>query len=91
MEPETMSALSQFGVAGLICWMWLIERRSTAERERQITETHKALMHQREERESLITVVRDNTHALTTLEVGQRELTNTLNRINTTTSDRQAS
>ena len=75
MEPEIMSALSQFGVAGLVCCMWLVERRASADRERQITETHRALMQQRDERESLIEVVRDNTHALATLETTQRELT----------------
>lgn len=25
MDTEIMTALTQFGVAGLICWMWLVE------------------------------------------------------------------
>jgi len=81
MDAEIMGAMTQFGVAGLICWMWLIERRASAERERQISETHRVLMQQREEQDSLIEVVRDNTRAMTALEVGQRELVGLIDRL----------
>lgn len=81
MDTEIMTALTQFGVAGLICWMWLVERRASADRERQLTETHNALVHQRQQGEGLTEVVRDNTRAMTALEVGQRELTSAIQRI----------
>lgn len=81
MDAEIMGAMTQFGVAGLICWMWLIERRASAERERQISEAHRVLLQQREEQDSLIEVVRDNTRAMTALEVGQRELVGLIDRL----------
>ncbi len=90
MDTGTMSALTQFGVAGLVCWMWLVERRASAERERQIRESHKAIMEQRQEREGLIEVVRDNTRAVTALEVGQRELVGAIERLGSC-GDRRAS
>lgn len=81
MDTEVLSAVSQFGVAGLICWMWLCERRASGERERQITETHRVLMQQREEQDGLIEVVRDNTRAMAALESGQRELIGAIERL----------
>lgn len=90
MDAEIMGALSQFGVAGLICWMWLVERRAGAERERQISETHRVLMEQREENNAITEVVRENTRALTALEVGQRELVGVIDRLGRT-PDRRAS
>ncbi|MFG0246714.1 MAG: hypothetical protein ACF8MF_11770 [Phycisphaerales bacterium JB052] len=91
MDAEIMGALTQFGVAGLVCWMWLVERRASAERERQMTEAHRALMQQREEREGLIEVVRSNTRALTAMEVGQRELIGAIERLGHGGSERRAS
>lgn len=81
MDAEVMGALTQFGVAGLICWMWLVERRAGAERERQLSESHRALMQQRDEKDGLVEVVRDNTRAVTALEVGQRELIGAIDRL----------
>ncbi len=81
MDAEVLGAASQFGVAGLICWMWLCERRASGERERQITETHRVLMRQSEERDGLTEVVRDNTRAITALESGQRELIGAIERL----------
>lgn len=90
MDTEVMGALTQFGVAGLVCWMWLVERRASAERERQISESHRALMEQRDEREGLVSVVRDNTRAMTAIELGQRELVGAIERLGHT-GDRRAS
>jgi hypothetical protein len=90
MEAELMGALTQFGVAGLICWMWLVERRASAERERQMTEAHRALMEQRDAQEMLVDVVRENTRALSMLEGSQRELIGAIERLGVR-SDRRAS
>lgn len=78
METEVLSALTQFGVAGMVCAMWLIERRASGKREQQITEAHSKLVGQIEERAALIEVIRDNTRALALLEAGQRGLLDVL-------------
>ena len=78
METEVISALTQFGVAGMVCAMWLIERRASGKRELQITEAHTRLIGQRDERAALIEVIRDNTRALSLLEAGQRGLLDAL-------------
>lgn len=90
MEAEVMGALTQFGVAGLICWMWLVERRASADRERQISEAHRAIIEQRDERDGLIEVVRENTRALAMLEGSQRELIGAIERFGSR-GDRRAS
>jgi hypothetical protein len=90
MDAEVMGALTQFGVAGLVCWMWLVERRASAERERQISEAHRAIVEQREDRGGLIEVVRDNTKALAMLEGSQRELIGAIDRFGAR-PDRRAS
>jgi len=81
MESEIMGALTQFGVAGLVCWMWLSERRASSERERQITEAHTKLIRQDEAQRALIEVVRDNTRAMSVLESGQRSMVAAIDRM----------
>jgi len=71
---EMMGALAQFGVAGLIGWMWLSERRASGERERQIRETHEMLRQERTRLRTLVRIVAENTRALGALESTQREL-----------------
>lgn len=79
-EVELLGSLAQFGTAGLIAVMWLVERRSAQGRERELSEAHGRLMSQRTELDSLIEVVRENTRAVSALEGGQRELTALLHR-----------
>lgn len=79
-EAEVIGSLAQFGMAGLIAVMWLVERRAAQQREREVTEAHGRLMSQRTELDSLLQVVRDNTRAVSALEGGQRELTALLHR-----------
>jgi len=74
IEAQVAGALAQFGVAGLVAWMWLSERRGAAEREREATEAHRRLMDERSALEAVLETVRSNTRALTALEVVQREL-----------------
>lgn len=59
---------AQFGVAGLIGWMWLTERRSATSRETQLNEAHTRLMEQRVQLEALMQVVEDNTKAVAALQ-----------------------
>jgi hypothetical protein len=74
METEVLGALTQFGVAGMVCAMWLIERRASGMRERQITESHTKLIGQIDDRAALVEVIKENTRALSLLEAGQRGL-----------------
>jgi nitrate reductase gamma subunit len=80
MNPEITSALTQFGTAGLMGWMWLTERRASAARERQLTEAHDRLMSERAHFELLVAAIKENTKVLATLEAGQRSLADVLDR-----------
>ena len=75
MPPIDLAAsLAQLGAAGLIGWMWLAERRAATARETQLRELHERLIQERPQLAVLLAVVRDNTKALTALEVGQRSI-----------------
>jgi len=81
MEGEIAGALAQFGVAGMVCWMWLVERRSGAVRERQLTESHERIARNQREIDVLVGALADNTRALASLEAGQRGLALMLERL----------
>ncbi len=81
MEAEVAAVLAQFGVAGLIGWMWMTERRASSAREKQIGELHDRILRERTELEVLVTVVKENTRALSALETGQRGLVALLSRM----------
>lgn len=78
VAQEIIDVLVQFGAAGLMGAMWLVERRASAKREAQLGVAHEKLLGQLEERAALIEVVRDNTRALAMLESGQRGLADAL-------------
>lgn len=78
MEEHVIAAVAQFGAAGLIGWMWLTERRTAAERERQLADLHARVMEDRTSLTVLVGALSDNTKALTALEAGQRELVRVL-------------
>tara|TARA_R110000782_G_scaffold48744_5_gene106550 strand:- start:4755 stop:5051 length:297 start_codon:yes stop_codon:yes gene_type:complete len=74
MPPELLTTLTQFGVAGLIGWMWLTERKASTERDRQLTESHQKIIRQSEDRAALVEALRDCTRAMVALECAQRAL-----------------
>lgn len=74
MQGDVASVLTQFGMAGLIAWMWLTERRAGLARERQIEEAHRRLTQEREAMGVMVSVVEANTRAMVSLELAQREL-----------------
>lgn len=80
-EGEIVGVVAQFGMAGLIAWMWLTERRSSVAREAQIEEAHRRLAHDREALGVLLGVVEANTRAMVSLELGQRELAGLLREV----------
>jgi len=69
-----MQHLAQFGVAGLMGLLWIVERRHSSQRERELTEAHQRLMEHRTELAELIGVVKDNTAAMTAVREGQERL-----------------
>jgi hypothetical protein len=78
VELEIMSSLTQFGTAGLIGAMWLLERRLSADRERQLREAHEKIMSERRSLDLALEVLTSNTRALASLEASQRELAEVL-------------
>lgn len=74
MEQEVLSIVSQFGAAGLIGLMWIVERRQASVRERQLSEAHARLAGQGHALDAMLGVVKDNTRAISTLEQTQRQL-----------------
>ena len=80
--PDTiLTTLTQFGAAGLIGLLWLLERRAAAHRERQLDEAHRAVMARRQELDAMLGVVRDNTQALSSLQQSQQRLIDVLEKL----------
>jgi len=79
MDIATM--LAQLGAAGLIGWMWLVERRASAARDRQIAEAHERLMQERVQLDVLMSLVAESSRAIAALEGGQRRLGEVLERL----------
>lgn len=74
MDPTLLTQLSQFGAAGLIGVLWVLERRHAARRDRQLDEAHRKLLAQEHALGALLRVVQENTRAVVTLEQAQRRL-----------------
>jgi len=80
MENEVISLVTQFGSAGLIAMIWLIERRQSAVRDRQLSEAHERMLQQRTELGQLLGLVSENTRAVTALEASQRAIASLIER-----------
>ena len=88
IDPDTMTAFAQFGLAGMVGGMWLWERRAAGDRERQLTEAHERLTADRLQLNVLVDTLRDNTRALAALEAGQRALAAVLARLDAPVRER---
>ncbi len=82
MNSELMNMLSQFGPAGLMGMLWLLERRHAAIREKHLSEAHRLIIDRDRDIDALLNVVRDNTRAMTSLEQAQQQMIRTLDRLN---------
>lgn len=74
MEHDLILQLTQFGAAGLIGLLWIVERRHAMQRDRQLAESHARIVRQQHEIGALLDVVKDNTRAVTALEQSQMHL-----------------
>jgi len=77
---DLLLEFTQFGAAGLIGVLWILERRHAAHRDRQLDEAHERLVRERREAAVLVQVVKENTRAITSLEHAQRRLIGLLAR-----------
>ena len=74
MPTTLISTLTQFGAAGLIGLLWILERRHAARRERQLDEAHRQITGKDRELDALLQVVKENSRAISQLEQSQRRL-----------------
>lgn len=81
LESEVAGVLAQLGAAGLIGLMWLSERRSAQERERQLTQLHERVRSDKVELGVLLAALEGSTRAMVSLEAGQRRLAEALERV----------
>lgn len=84
LDENTLAPLVQFGVAGLMAWMWTTERRAAQDRERQLTQSHERLMEQRVQLDALLKAVTDGTRAVASLEASQRAIVLSLKSLSLT-------
>lgn len=81
MSETVLTTLTQFGAAGLIGMLWILERRQSATRNRQIDEAHERIRQEGRAVEALLTVVKENTRAIIRLEESQSRLIALLERL----------
>lgn len=81
MNDIFTTAISQFGLAGFVAWMWLSERRASATRESQIAETHDRLMQERRTLDAVLGALDRSTAAMTAVQEGQRTLASAIERL----------
>jgi hypothetical protein len=81
MDTDVLVQATQFGIAGLIAWMWMTERRAALGRETQLSEAHDRLMEQRAQLDALVRLIAENTRALAALEAGLAALQRIIERI----------
>lgn len=79
-DPALASALAQFGAAGLIAAMWLLERRAASQRDAQLAEAHRRIQEDRVALDTLLAALDRTTRALTALESGQQRLAAAIER-----------
>jgi hypothetical protein len=77
--PGIINDFANLGAAGFMGAMWLWERRTSQKREEQLDESHTRIMGDHVQLEQLISVVRDNTQALSRLTTTHEQLLRQLN------------
>ena len=78
MIVGVISDLASLGAAGVMGAMWLWERKSSQQREEQLTESHGRIVRDEERLTMLTQVVEQNTSAIARFNETQRETCETL-------------
>ncbi len=65
--------LTSMGAAGLMGAMWLLERRTSRQRDQQLDDSHARIMQDKVALDQLIAVVRQNAEALSRLSATQEQ------------------
>lgn len=73
--------MASFGAAGLMGGMWLWERRSTRQREEQLTQAHERVLRDEQRLAKLTEVVEHNTAAIAKFNETQRETCETIKHL----------
>lgn len=87
---ELIKNLTQFGVAGLMGVLWVIERWLSRRRETQLDEAHHLLARRHDEVESLVRLVDRNARAFDRFAQTQQELRQLLESLHAELQRRQA-
>ena len=69
-----LTDLTGLGTSGLMGAMWLWERRTSRQREQQLDESHARILSDKAQLDQLVSLVRQNTEALTHLASTQDHL-----------------
>ena len=72
--PPDLLNVAQFGVAGLMGALWYWERKYSRQREDQLTESHAAILAQREHLQAILNALQSNTTAITQFTHVQEEI-----------------
>lgn len=75
-----VDGFASLGAAGIMGAMWLVERRASQKRDEQLTQTHERILADRESIEALVSLIQQNTEALTKLSALLDEQTHRLRR-----------
>lgn len=78
---ELFSELASLGAAGVMGTMWLWERRTSRQREEQITEAHGRIVRDEQRLAKLVEVVEHNTAAITRFNETQQSVRQTLSEL----------
>jgi hypothetical protein len=73
-STPSLPDLPALGSAGLMGAMWLWERRTSRQRDQQLDEAHQRIMGDRVQLDQLVSLVRQNIEAITTLAATQARL-----------------
>ena len=71
---DSLPAVAQFGVAGLMGGLWWWERKYSRQREDQLTEAHQEILAQREHLQTLLDALQNNTKAIADFSAAHQEL-----------------
>jgi len=82
MPLEMIEPLTQFGVAGLMGFLWVWERKLSRKRESQLDTAHRELIGQRDQQQQLMQIVKHNTQTIERFDQTLSEVFRLLEKLN---------